>query len=75
MMFGSCATLAALVGTFDKAGKSLAGAYGSANANSPISHGMAMEGQQPGLEHAGVGETGWRAERERRRTAFFKVRA
>ncbi|KAN0065744.1 hypothetical protein ACQY0O_000874 [Thecaphora frezii] len=69
MMVGSCAALAALIGTFDAAGRSLQGTYARAspldytNANQ---HGVAAEGT------AAPGERGWREEREARRQSFFK---
>lgn len=74
MMVGSCAAMAALVGTFDAAGKSITGSYSHATPifGAPAAqHGSAVEGE--GAEHAGVGERGWREERERRRQSFFKV--
>lgn len=71
MMFGSCAALAALVGTFDAAGKSLTGSYaqGAPGLSGGVAaeHGTALEGD------AGHGQRGWREEREARRKSFFKV--
>lgn len=75
LMVGSCAGLAALIGTFDAAGKSITGAYAHGQ---PIygakasEHGVALEGE-PG-HYAGAGEVGWREERAKRREKFFKVR-
>lgn len=70
MMFGSCAALAALVGTFDAAGKSLTGSYAHGAPDfgaQAAQHGVALEGD------AGHGQRGWREEREARRKSFFKV--
>ncbi|PWN94009.1 hypothetical protein FA10DRAFT_270905 [Acaromyces ingoldii] len=69
MMFGSCAALAALVGTFDAAGKSLTGSYAHGAPDfgaQAAQHGVALEGD------AGHGQRGWREEREARRKSFFK---
>lgn len=63
MMFGGCASLAALIGTFDAAGKSLQGTYARASATD-FSHG----------HDAAPGTPGWREAREARRQSFFKVR-
>lgn len=64
MMFGGCASLAALIGTFDAAGKSLQGTYARPSAND-FSH-----------DHdAAPGAMGWREAREARRQSFFKVRS
>lgn len=65
-MFGSCAGLAALVGTFGAAGHSLTGPYSAALVD-------AAKGENHSDNPYGPGEAGWRAERERRRTNFFKV--
>jgi hypothetical protein len=77
MMAGSCAGLAALIGTFDAAGKSISGSYARGmpiyGAHATAEGGMAIEGQH--LSNVPVrGELGWREERERRRQQFFKVR-
>ncbi|KAJ9479357.1 Complex I-B14.7 [Pseudozyma hubeiensis] len=61
MMFGGCASLAALIGTFDAAGKSLQGTYARASATD-FSHG----------HDAAPGTPGWREAREARRQSFFK---
>ncbi|GAC97462.1 mitochondrial import inner membrane translocase subunit [Pseudozyma hubeiensis SY62] len=61
MMFGGCASLAALIGTFDAAGKSLQGTYARASATD-FSHG----------HDASPGTPGWREAREARRQSFFK---
>lgn len=66
-MFGSCAGLAALVGTFGAAGRSLTGPYSAALVDA--ARGDNAHSDNPD----GPGESGWRAERERRRTNFFKV--
>ncbi|EPQ27546.1 uncharacterized protein PFL1_05084 [Pseudozyma flocculosa PF-1] len=69
MMVGSCAALAALVGTFDAAGKSIQGSYARPTPRefaSAAQHGVAAEG------HSAPGERGWREEREARRQSFFK---
>lgn len=58
MMVGSCAGLAALIGTFDAAGRSLSGTYAKA---SPLDYA------------AGDHAKDWREEREARRSKFFKV--
>lgn len=70
LMFGSCASLAALVGTFDAAGKTISSSFSS---DAAASHGVALEGAQDGGEAAGHGSLGWRQQRERRRETFFKV--
>lgn len=72
MMMGSCAGLAALIGTFDAAGKSITGSYAHAQPIKAAQYGAALEGEH--AENAGAGEPGWREERERRRQRFFKVR-
>lgn len=62
MMFGGCASLAALIGTFDAAGKSLQGTYARASPYD-FSH-----------DHdAAPGAQGWREARDARRQNFFKV--
>ena len=66
MMFGGCASLAALIGTFDAAGKSLQGTYLRASPKD-FAHG------DHDTSH-GPGELGWREAREARRQNFFKVR-
>lgn len=74
MMMGSCAALAALIGTFDAAGKSLSTAYSHGQpvyGAKATEHGVSIEGQ--GAENAAPGERGWREERDRRRQQFFKV--
>lgn len=74
MMVGSCAGLAALIGTFDAAGKSITGSYAH---GMPIygakasEEGVHIDGQH--IENGAPGERGWREERERRRQQFFKV--
>lgn len=65
MMFGGCASLAALIGTFDAAGKSLQGTYARSSPKD-FAHG----GED--TEH-GPGGKGWREAREARRQSFFKV--
>lgn len=65
MMFGGCASLAALIGTFDAAGKSLQGTYAR-----PTPTDFARGDH--GTPH-GSGEKGWREAREARRRSFFKV--
>lgn len=58
MMAGGCAGLAALIGTFDAAGRSLQG----------------TQSRPSGLDqHESHGEPGWREQREARRKSFFKV--
>lgn len=64
-MFGSCAGLAAVVGTFGAAGRSLTGPYSAALVD-------AAKGDNSDNSTT-PGEVGWRAERERRRNSFFKV--
>lgn len=65
MMFGGCASLAALIGTFDAAGKSLQGTYARASPTD-FAHGGHDTSHGPG-------EKGWREAREARRQSFFKV--
>lgn len=65
MMFGGCAALAALIGTFDAAGKSLQGTYAR-----PSPKDFALGDHD--TSH-GPGEQGWREAREARRQSFFKV--
>ncbi|KDN39842.1 hypothetical protein K437DRAFT_239250 [Tilletiaria anomala UBC 951] len=66
MMFGACAGMAALVGTFDAAGRSMVGLPSV----SSYASGKASEG-----EHGQVpGGLSWREEKEKRRQAFFKKR-
>lgn len=60
-MFGSCAGLAALIGTFGAAGRSLAGPYKASLVD-------AARGENPES-----GDAGRRSESERRRKSFFKV--
>ncbi|SAM82427.1 related to nadh-ubiquinone oxidoreductase 21.3 kda subunit [Ustilago bromivora] len=64
MMFGGCASLAALIGTFDAAGKSLQGTYARPTPTD-FAHG------DHDTSH-GSGEKGWREAREARRRSFFK---
>lgn len=65
MMFGGCASLAALIGTFDAAGKSLQGTYSRA---SPQDFAQGNHDTPHG-----TGAQGWREAREARRQSFFKV--
>jgi len=65
MMFGGCASLAALIGTFDAAGKSLQGTY-----SRPSPKDFAQGDHD--TAH-GPGGQGWREAREARRQSFFKV--
>ncbi|CAO1622947.1 unnamed protein product [Parajaminaea phylloscopi] len=67
MMAGSCLAIGALMGTFRATGNALSGPNPVEN---PHSVGAAIEGA--GHENAGIGERGWREERERRRQRFFK---
>ena len=69
VMVGSCAALATLVGTFDAAGKSLSGSYAHAQPN----FGATAAKHSEGVEGEGLGQRGWREEREKRRAQFFKV--
>lgn len=67
MMFGGCASLAALIGTFDAAGKSLSGVYARPSPND-FTH------SDHDASH-GTRELSWKEAREARRQSFFKVRA
>lgn len=72
-MFGSCAGLAALIGTFDAAGSSLTGRYPRA---SPAD--LIKAQKESGEGHHGEGQPkdlSWREAREERRKSFFKVSA
>ncbi|KAJ1026798.1 hypothetical protein NDA16_002095 [Ustilago loliicola] len=64
MMFGGCASLAALIGTFDAAGKSLQGTYARPSPTD-FAHG------DHDTSH-GPGKKSWREAREARRQSFFK---
>jgi len=66
-MFGSCAGLAALIGTFDAAGSSLSGRYPRA---SPLD--LRKESEGHGHDE-GSKDLNWREARDERRKAFFKV--
>lgn len=68
-MVGSCAGLAALVGTFDAAGGSLMGDWTKENT---VADGLANLGH--GADDHTAGESGMRQIREERRRRFFKVR-
>ncbi len=65
MMFGGCASLAALIGTFDAAGKSLSGVYARPSPND-FTH------SDHDASH-GTHELSWKEAREARRQSFFKV--
>jgi hypothetical protein len=76
LMVGSCAAMAALIGTFDAAGKSLSGAYAHSQpvfGAKATEDGVSVAGQGPVGEHGVPGERGWREERDLRRQRFFKV--
>ncbi|GAK65856.1 NADH-ubiquinone oxidoreductase 213 kda subunit [Moesziomyces antarcticus] len=64
MMFGGCASLAALIGTFDAAGKSLSGVYARPSPND-FTH------SDHDASH-GTHELSWKEAREARRQSFFK---
>jgi hypothetical protein len=70
MMAGACLGMAALIGTFDAAGKSLAGSSLPTSVNSAVVSQTLRKSEGEGEGH---GEIDVRAERERRRQAFFKV--